>query len=319
MENFGFKFGQSPVKALPIVANAGCGGVCMMSNRWKDEQHPSFIHFISSFLNANSFRLNIVPVASDFIFNCGGLSVAFVFVTNWDCNNVSPIFSRVQKLKGQFGHLYIVVTLPTKEQNDSFVHSYFKYGMELGRPTFVPVKDLEMGFEKIVKIAHGRGVCKQQDVISKMKVERERSVQGMDAFIRVLMSIPGIENHDANALYQIGSIQAISKASKDYILENTDLSADKAEMITRRREQGNFWVTAFGAGEGRRPVAVEHRPKTRGEVRDSTLPPQDAVTSMPFLLSSSPTLWRLHLIGRSSWVLSIGDGCTYSKAMLCSC
>lgn len=29
--------------------------------------------------------------------------------------------------------------------------------MQLGRPTFVPVRDLEMGFEKIVKIAHARG------------------------------------------------------------------------------------------------------------------------------------------------------------------
>ncbi|KAK9087948.1 hypothetical protein Syun_030342 [Stephania yunnanensis] len=33
---------------------------------------------------------------------------------------------RVQKLKNQFAHLYIVVTLPTKEQNGSFVCSYFK-------------------------------------------------------------------------------------------------------------------------------------------------------------------------------------------------
>lgn len=29
--------------------------------------------------------------------------------------------------------------------------------MELGRPTFVPVQDSEMGFEKIIKIAHSRG------------------------------------------------------------------------------------------------------------------------------------------------------------------
>lgn len=29
--------------------------------------------------------------------------------------------------------------------------------MELGRPTFIPVQDLEMGFEKIVKLAHARG------------------------------------------------------------------------------------------------------------------------------------------------------------------
>ena len=96
------------------------------------------------------------------------------------------ILCRVQKLKGQFAHLYVVVILPTKEQNELFVHSYFKwviwnlcpnwlfgyvtdfkelgfvslcerYGMELGKPTFVPVEDLEMGFEKIVKIALSRG------------------------------------------------------------------------------------------------------------------------------------------------------------------
>lgn len=29
--------------------------------------------------------------------------------------------------------------------------------MVLGNPTFMPVRDPEMGFEKIVKIAHARG------------------------------------------------------------------------------------------------------------------------------------------------------------------
>lgn len=29
--------------------------------------------------------------------------------------------------------------------------------MELGKPIFIPVKYLEMGMEKIVKIAHARG------------------------------------------------------------------------------------------------------------------------------------------------------------------
>ena len=29
--------------------------------------------------------------------------------------------------------------------------------MQLGRPTFLPVQDIEMGFEKIVKVAHCRG------------------------------------------------------------------------------------------------------------------------------------------------------------------
>lgn len=73
--------------------------------------------------------------------------------------------------------------------------------MELGCPTFVPVCDPEMGFEKIVKIAHARGgkylhsflkflthvqllnrklalitypfpsVCKQQDIVTTMRNE----------------------------------------------------------------------------------------------------------------------------------------------------
>ncbi|XP_038717891.1 protein PARTING DANCERS isoform X2 [Tripterygium wilfordii] len=215
-----------------------------MNSSWRDEQHPSFIKFVSSFLGSNSFRLNFVPIAPDFIFNCGGLSVAFVFLTNWDCNNVSSFFNRVKKLKGQFAHLYVVVTLPTKEQNDSFIRSYFKNEMELGRPQFVPVQDLEMGFEKIVKIAHSRGMCKRQDAVSKLKAERKRSVETMDNFLKVVTSVPGIDNHDAHALNQaIGSIKTIAKASKESILENTDLSADKADVIVRFFRDPKFYLS----------------------------------------------------------------------------
>ncbi|XP_057974648.1 protein PARTING DANCERS isoform X1 [Malania oleifera] len=234
---------------IPFNSSNSGAGVCMMSKRWRDEQHPSFINFISSFLNANSFRLNLVPITPDFIFNCGGLSVAFVFVTNWDSSNISSIFNRVQILKGQFANLYIVVTIPTKEQNDSFVRSYFKYGMELGRPTFVPVQDLEMGFEKMVKIAHARGECKRHDVMSKLKAERENLVQGMDAFLKVLTTIPGIDSHDANMLNQaIGSIEAIAKASKECILECTDLSAEKAEKIARFFRDPKFYLSTKTMG-----------------------------------------------------------------------
>ncbi|KAI0522888.1 hypothetical protein KFK09_005277 [Dendrobium nobile] len=175
------------------------GGVCMMSTSWKQEQHPSFIDFISSFLHSNSYRLNFLQIAPDFIFNNGGTSVAFIFITNWDCDDSSSVFSRVTTLKRQFRHLYVVVSVPTKEQNDSFNGSYFKHAMEIGNPTFVPVSDPEMGFEKIVKIAHARGVCKRQDVISMMKLERKRSVEQTECFRRVITSIPGIDNHDANA------------------------------------------------------------------------------------------------------------------------
>ncbi|XP_037493891.1 protein PARTING DANCERS homolog isoform X2 [Jatropha curcas] len=182
--------------------------------------------------------------SQDCIFNCGGLSVAFIFVTKWDCENSMPIFNRVKKLKSQFANLYVVVSLPTKEKNDSFVRSYFKHGMEVGRPTFVPVQDLEMGFEKIVKIALSRGACKKQDVMSKLKAERKQAVQGMDIFIRAITSIPGIDSHDANALIQaIGSIEAIAKASKEFILENTDLSAEKADIIAKFFRDPQFYLS----------------------------------------------------------------------------
>lgn len=224
--------------------HSGSNGVCMMNKKWKEEQHPSFINFISTFLSANSFRLNVVPIAPDFIFNCGGVSVAFVFVTSWDSNNMSQMYDRVLKLKEQFAYLYVVVTLPTKEQNDSFTYSYLKSGIAVGRPTFVPVLELEMGFEKIVRIALARGVCKQQDIVARMKVERKQAVQGMDAFLRVLTSIPSIDNHDANSLNQaIGSIEAIAKASKEQIMENTDLSADKAETIVRFFRDPKFYLS----------------------------------------------------------------------------
>ncbi|RVW82913.1 Protein PARTING DANCERS [Vitis vinifera] len=231
MANFKASCRDPTAQNPPNVSSSGSGGVCMMRNTWRDEQHPSFINFISSFLKANSFRLNFVPIAPVILFLC--------------------LSSMVKKLKEQFAHLYIVVTLPTREQNDSLL------GMELGRPTFVPVQDMEMGFEKIVKIAHARGVCKRQDVISKLRAEplsylnlpflvskEEESVQGMDVFLRVITSIPGIDNHDANSLNQaIGSIKAIAKASKDYILENTDLSSDKAETITRFFRDPKFYLS----------------------------------------------------------------------------
>ncbi|XP_044476038.1 protein PARTING DANCERS isoform X3 [Mangifera indica] len=253
-------YGDPTAQNTSHFANSGGAGVCMMSSTWRDEQHPSFINFISSFLGANSFRLNFVRIAPDLIFNCGGLSVSFIFVTNWNCNNIEPVFGRVKKLKEQFAHLYVVVSLPTRDQNDSFVRSYFK-------PTFVPVQDIEMGLEKIVKIAHSRGgtivlyeahlsfysgsllntiytaACKQRDALSKMKAERKRSVQRMDIFLEVITSIPSIDNHDAYALNQaIGSIEAIAKASKEYILENTDLSADKAEAIVRFFRDPKFYL-----------------------------------------------------------------------------
>ncbi|XP_027355101.1 protein PARTING DANCERS [Abrus precatorius] len=115
--------------------------------------------------------------------------------------------------------------------------------MVIGKPTFVPVQDLEMGFEKMVKIAHSSGVYKQEKIGEKLKAERKQLVQGMNFYLKVVTSIPGIDNHDANALSQaIGSVQAIAKASKEQILENTDLSTDKAEMVSRFLRDPKFYL-----------------------------------------------------------------------------
>ncbi|CAJ1934115.1 unnamed protein product [Sphenostylis stenocarpa] len=265
-------FGMKPLLRTVV----GTTGICLMRNAWKEDQHPSFINFISTFLSANSFRLNFVPIAPDFIFNCGGLSVAFIFVSNWDCNNVAPIFNRVKELKMQFARFYVVIALPAKEQMNSFIQSYFTFGMVIGKPTFVPVQDLEMGFEKMVKIAHSSGVYKQERIGEKLKEEvswlilhsytvivlgvpsemknnidvriliwilkRKQLVQRMDFYLKVVTSIPGIDNHDANALSQaIGSVQAIAKASKEQILENTDLSTNKAEVVSRFLRDPKFY------------------------------------------------------------------------------
>ena len=104
------------------VLSAG-RGVCMMSNSWRDKQHPNLINFIATFLAANSYRLNFLSVSpvstaileshrfplacllciwpenwlsvfQDFIFNNGGTSVAFVFETNWDSEKEAAVFSR---------------------------------------------------------------------------------------------------------------------------------------------------------------------------------------------------------------------------------
>lgn len=99
----------------------------MMSTAWRDKQHPNLINFIAAFLAANSYRINFLslsPVSApscpasnkfqmilwclckrsdqagvfqDFIFNNGGLSVAFIFETNWDCRNAAAVFSRCER------------------------------------------------------------------------------------------------------------------------------------------------------------------------------------------------------------------------------
>lgn len=38
-----------------------------------------------------------------------------------------------------------------------FCNFVLRYDTDIGKPTFIPVQDPEMGFEKIVKLVHARG------------------------------------------------------------------------------------------------------------------------------------------------------------------
>lgn len=54
-----------------------------MRNAWKEDQHPSFIDFISNFLSANSFHLNFVPIAPVIaFFFLRFLPCSFLFFSN---------------------------------------------------------------------------------------------------------------------------------------------------------------------------------------------------------------------------------------------
>lgn len=55
----------------------------------------------------------------------------------WDILILKVLWSfRVEKLKKQFKHLYVVVAVPTREQNDSFNQSYLGYVDKLKREEF---------------------------------------------------------------------------------------------------------------------------------------------------------------------------------------
>lgn len=56
-------------------------------------------------------------------------------------------YFRVEKLKKQFKHLYVVAAVPTREQNDSFNRSYLQYVENFKKEIFTctPVKQSKKG------------------------------------------------------------------------------------------------------------------------------------------------------------------------------
>ncbi|XP_047255578.1 protein PARTING DANCERS homolog [Capsicum annuum] len=97
--------------------------------------------------------------------------------------------------------------------------------MQLGRPTFVPVRDLEMGFEKIVKIPHARG-----DILSCSC--KKKSVHAMEIYLQVVTSIPGVDNHDAYV-----SIQSHALCGSDFksqeVTSGSRVNLNPLEMLLK--------------------------------------------------------------------------------------
>ncbi|XP_057865149.1 protein PARTING DANCERS homolog isoform X2 [Cryptomeria japonica] len=224
-----------------MAAAAKKVGVCIINTKWRDE-NPQLIHPLSSLLRAANYTLNFNKIAPDFIFNTAGVSVAFILISSWKSGHFTETFNRIEKMRSQFGNLYVIASICTEEDNQAFIRSYFKSGVALQKPAFVAVRDPCMGFEKMLKLALIHGEIKRHDVAA--KIQTETFLESVEACIQVLTAIPGIDTHDAHTLMQgIGSIEAISKASKKKILESTDLSDAKAEKIVKFFNDPKYYLS----------------------------------------------------------------------------
>lgn len=56
----------------------------------------------------------------DFIFNNGGLSVAFIFETSWDCGNGAAVFSRCDTLSCYVVQQHAAMIVHCNDRNGGF-------------------------------------------------------------------------------------------------------------------------------------------------------------------------------------------------------
>ncbi|KAH7306895.1 hypothetical protein KP509_22G036300 [Ceratopteris richardii] len=114
---------------------------------------------------------------------------------------------------------------------------------EIAMPPFIPVNDGQMALERMLNLADVHAECKRQGTVSQVDNEREDLVCSNDAFVVAISSIHGLTPHDANTLQQgIGSIEEIMAASKEDILDNTDLSAEKADAVVKFFHDPPFYM-----------------------------------------------------------------------------
>eukprot|EP00249_Psilotum_nudum_P017864 c26528_g1_i2 orf=333-803(-) len=113
------------VKALRFGELADMAGICLCSTAWR-EGHPDLACLLSSMLESSPYRMKFQSIVPDFIFNSGGISVAFVLLIDWTDENLQRTFERSAKIKERFRNCHVILTVPSDEVNQSFLRSYFR-------------------------------------------------------------------------------------------------------------------------------------------------------------------------------------------------
>ncbi|KAH7306891.1 hypothetical protein KP509_22G036300 [Ceratopteris richardii] len=173
-----------------------------------------------------------------------GLSVAFLLITEWNEDTITAALDRAGKIRRTFRNCYAIYSVSSNEANESFLDAYFRSKtFEIAMPPFIPVNDGQMALERMLNLADVHAECKRQGTVSQVDNEREDLVCSNDAFVVAISSIHGLTPHDANTLQQgIGSIEEIMAASKEDILDNTDLSAEKADAVVKFFHDPPFYM-----------------------------------------------------------------------------
>ncbi|MCO5614353.1 hypothetical protein L7F22_068632 [Adiantum nelumboides] len=219
-------------------------GICLGNVHWKNT-NPSLAQLLASMLDFSGYRLRFLTIAPDFIFNSVGMSVAFILMTEWNEDTISATLDRVGKIRKLFRNCYVIFAVSSNEANQCFINAYFRSkSIEIAMPPFIPVADGPMALERMLNVADVHAECKRQGTVKQIDQEREELVCSSEAFVAAISSIRGLSPHDANTLQQgIGSIEEIMGASKEEIMENTDLSAEKAEAIVKFFHDAEYYMT----------------------------------------------------------------------------
>ncbi|EFJ22804.1 hypothetical protein SELMODRAFT_104766, partial [Selaginella moellendorffii] len=216
---------------LASPSNLSMAGVCICSELWRQSHSQDAVSTLSALLQAASYRLRFSAIAPDFILSNAGVSIAFVVV---DDDLTFMYLRRILKMRGTFQNSYVIVTLSSEADYSVFSEFYFSLGFDGEKPACIPVPSKHMALEKMIRIAFVHAECKRQGITGMVDLERKQFVQSEDARMACVSSIPRLELHDAHSLVQgVGSLEAISRSSRESIMETTDLSVDSAESVMK--------------------------------------------------------------------------------------